>query len=419
MKVRHFSYSDTGGAARSALRLHQGLIGCGVDSRFLVAERKRQVQNLARFQPSLNVAARARRWLRAAHLRRQACQVAGSLAPEYEAFSLARSRFAGELAHCLPDVDVVNLHWVAGLVDYPKLLPHLTRRVPMVWTLHDMNPFTGGCHYDTGCNRYLEQCGQCPALQSQVEVDLSRRVWMDKQEALGELPLDKVAIVCPSRWLAREAKASALLGRFEVVCIPYGLDLVEFAPLDKSFARELLNLPVEGEVILFVADRIDNRRKGIQLLVEALEQIKTPRPPNLLVVGESGDALETRLPVYRTGLIADDRVLRAAYAAADITVIPSLQDNLPNIVLESLACGTPIVGFETGGVPDMVRPGETGWLCPVGEVGELARTIERALSDRDARMRMGAGCRAVAEAEYGSERQARRYLDLYEELLAR
>ena len=280
-----------------------------------------------------------------------------------------------------------------------------------------MNPFTGGCHYTDGCERYQVGCGRCPQLGSTRTFDLSRRIWKRKQASYDSIRSGKLHLVPLNSWMAQLVQKSSLLGRFPVTIIPNGLDTEEFAPRDIRMAREALGLPQDAKVILFVADSVSRERKGLGLLSKALERLS--RIPNLCLatVGGGAPLLDGPIRVCHLGRTDNDRLLSFIYSAADIFVIPSLEDNMPNTVLESLACGTPVVGFDTGGIPEMVRPGVTGTLVPVGDSVALEQARAALLQDDATREEMSRNCRRIAVEEYSLEGLGRNYRHLYERIL--
>ena len=220
-----------------------------------------------------------------------------------------------------------------------------------------------------------------------------------------------------AKWIAGEAKRSSLLGRFPVTIIPNGLDVSVFRPRDKAFSRDTLEIPHEARVVLFAADSAAQRRKGFTELAQAIEGINGMDDLVLVSVGGGKPTLKGHRHVH-VGRLSDDRLLAMAYSAADVFVIPSLQESFGQTVIESLACGTPVVGFASGGIPDMVRPGQTGWLAPTGDVAALRRAIVTALNDSEGRARMAGECRRVAVEEYSLDVQASQYIRLYESLRA-
>ena len=404
MRILHITTSDTGGAGRAAYRLHRGLQHAGHQSAMLVAQRHGDDTAV---WCSRNGLARVPTRL-AQHLT--------SRGPGWEFFSDDRSKHGAELVEQLPDCDVINLHWVARFIDYQSFFSHVAASTPVVWTLHDMNPFTGGCHYSDGCHGFVEQCGACPQLESTLVDDLSHEIWQRKSDSYARIPPLNMRIVTPSQWLAGEMRRSALLGRYPVSVIPNGLDTQAFAPRDRIHAREVLGIPPQAAVVLFVAEWTDNRRKGFALLSEALARLNKRLNCFLLSLGGHPPAEVLDIPRLHLGVVGNERLLSLIYSAADVFVIPSREDNLPNTVLEAMACGTPVVGFEVGGIPEMVRPGITGLLAPPEDAAALGQAISELLQDHQGRTKMAAQCRRIAVEEYAVEIQARRYGQLYQQL---
>lgn len=418
MKVLHLSTHDThGGAARSAYRLHQGLLEAGVDSQMLVLYRHSKDPTVTSYTEKQSFLRRAfqhvhSNWINASFKKYADTRPAG-----LELFSGARTPYA--LKNLKPsNAAVINLHWVAGFVDYEQFFLHAAARQPVVWRLSDLNPITGGCHYDHGCGKYLSGCGACPQLGSHTEKDLSYKTWQQKQAIFERINPDRLHFVAQSEWIKKQVQRSDLVKRFPVSVIPNGLDTGVFAPRNREAVRVALGIPQTARVLLFVAQSLTNRRKGFGLLAEALRALKDVDDLYLLSVGEKEFNVELSIPQLHLGVVSSDRLLPLAYNTADIFVIPSLQDNLPNTVLESIACGTPVVGFNVGGIPDMVREGQTGWLVPGGDIRALCEVIKYALNHEEERKAMSRRCRDVAVAEYDLEIQVQRYVSLYESLLA-
>lgn len=419
MRIVHLASSDvTGGAARAASRLHFGLRRLGVDSKMLVGKQACFDPSILRFRPPKDVASRVRRTLRRRRIRTDFAQYAPTRPPGYDRFSDDRTEDGGALLGQVPPCDLINLHWVAGFLDHESFFPGAPN-VPLVWRLADMAPLTGGCHYDAGCGKFTARCGACPQLGSRDDNDLSRQIWTRKHNAISLLPPGRLTMVATSNWIAGEARRSSLFGKLPIHVIPNGLDTADFAPRDKRFARETIGLPADANVVLFAADTVTERRKGLALLLEALFGLRSDVKNLVLVsVGHGKPPVDASIRHEHLGSINNDRYLSLIYSAADAFVIPSIQESFGQTVSESLACGTPVVGFATGGMLDMVRPGETGRLVPVGDVTGLREAIRDVLRDDDARWHMSQRCRAVAVAEYSMETQAKSYLRLYESLLA-
>jgi glycosyltransferase involved in cell wall biosynthesis len=405
-----------GGAARAAFRLHKGLRGLGVESTYYVRDQTNPDPSIRRFVPNpadlqTRVSAKA--------MRDAAYNVyAATRSPDIELFSQERVDGDENFFIQMPRADVINLHWVAGFVDYHTFFtPRVTK--PVVWTLHDMNPFTGGCHYDQGCGKYKSQCAACPLLGTDDPHDLSSKVFAGKKAMLDAWPAARLKIVTPSRWLAEEARASALFQRFEATVIPNGLETDVFKPMNKAEARAKLNLPPDARIVLFVSNHIRLARKGFRELVHALSLV--PDAHNLLLVGV-GDShilsVEAPFKVQQIEHVNDDATTAMIYAAADVMAIPSRQDNLPNTILESMSCGTPVVGFAAGGIPDLVREDETGFLAPPGNVAALSLAFMKAFENVEHLRNCGARGRTMVERDYSLAAQATAYRAFYERVIA-
>lgn len=420
-----FSTSDMGGAAIAALRLHEGLRGeglpsvtyvqhkSGVGSQVYVLPPPDGDKVLADGHGGALLASTGQERKRQAHaLAAYPGRPAGC-----EAFSNSEAGLRLQGVPLLAESDVIHLHWVAGFIDVPGNVDFLSGK-KIVWTLHDMNPFTGGCHYADGCDKYLTQCGACPQLGSSDEYDMARRTWKRKEYAYRKL---NITVVAPSRWLAEEARKSSLMGRFPVCCIPNGLPTEVFKPYARSEARKMLGLRPEASVLMFSAAGVLNRRKGFSYLLEALRALHNdPLTARLvlLITGRGGECLQS-LPyaVKILGHIDDPKIMALAYSAADALVLPTMEDNLPNVLLESLACGTPAVSFAVGGVPEIVEHGRTGWLAPPRDVDGLVKCLRQALADKAPTRRTL--CRTRALEEFHLSLQAQRYAELYHTLSAK
>jgi glycosyltransferase involved in cell wall biosynthesis len=420
MRVVHVNtYENTGGAARAAHRLHKGLQRLGSRSSMFVAYGDTGDKATIALQlPKNGKMRRIRRRVRAFNINRALSRYASSRPSGYDIFSDDRSPYAREVVNQLPPCDVINLHWVAGLVDYGQFFAAVPAATPVVWTLHDMNPLTGGCHYNGTCERYASVCGACPQLGSSDPSDLAYRIWLRKRRAFAQAARSRLHIVTPSRWLATEVHRSGLALPFPVSVIPYGLDLDDFAPRNRRTAREVFGLPQHAKVILFIADGLGLRRKGFVYLAEALKGLSRMDDLVVLCLGRGTLPDTLNIPCVNAGVVHSDRLLSFAYSAADLLVVPSLQDNLPNTVLEAMACGLPVVGFDVGGIPEMVRNGVTGILTPAGDVARLREAVLELLQSGPRREAMAAASRRVATDEYSLEIQARRYSELYERLFS-
>jgi glycosyltransferase involved in cell wall biosynthesis len=315
------------------------------------------------------------------------------------------------------EATVLQLHNLHGnFFAYPKLV-ELSRLKPTFWLLHDMWSFTAHSAYAYDCLCWKKGPAQCTCPLSEyppLRWNTSELLWKKKQQVYEQ---SKLTIITPSRWLSRLAQESPLLGRFNVHTIPYGLDTQLYRPIPKDEARRALGLPADAKILLFGSQVVDDPRKGAAQFKAALESIPEETRRNWTVVtigsGDARSAIPAGMALHPLGGISDERRLALAYAAADIFVLPTLADNLPNTILESLSCGTPVVSFRVGGVPDAVRHMETGYIAAEKDVNGLAEGLVKLMNDADLRKKLSANARRVAESEYDIRLITKQYTDLY------
>jgi glycosyltransferase involved in cell wall biosynthesis len=419
MKIVHIdTYDTTGGAALATYRLHDGLRRLGHESLLVVATKSSDDPTVLKVVPKMAPSNHLRRRLRQAQIDASLRRYTRTRPIGYGAFSDDRTAYAADLARELPPSDVINLHWIANFVDYQSFFSTVPKDVPIFWRLSDMNAMTGGCHFDHDCGRHSSGCGACPQLGSSNSNDLSRQIWRRKEAVFGALGPERLHFVALNEWMADLVRRNPMLGKFQVTVVPNGVDTEVFAPRDGRAARNVLGIPQDALVVLFVAESITDRRKGFAVLVDALNGLKSCRNAFLLSVGRGSFQTDSGIPRCHVGHLKDRRLLSLVYSAADIFVVPSLQDNQPNTVLEAMACGVPVVASRAGGIADMVRPGITGQLSEAGDVKGLRDAMLNLLLDREKRAAMATACRSIVMNEYPLERQVRRYVELYERGLA-
>ena len=292
---------------------------------------------------------------------------------------------------------------------------------PVVWTLHDENAFSGGCHYSAGCRNYETGCADCPQLKVNV-FQLPFHVVNHKQRSWG----NNITIVTPSKWLAECASKSLVFRESRVEVIPNSVETDIFRPLDKQEAKQSLGVPIDSLCLLFGAEYHSEKRKGYGKLKEALEiclrddGFKKRAAEKKILILKFGDTQkqteEFKLPVQSFGYVHSDEKLAKIYSAADLYVLPSLEDNLPNTMLESMACGTPVVSFPVGGMPDMIVDGVTGFVARDMSSESLATVILRLTSDPNVGKKMNGECRKLIESGYTLSHQANNYSKLFAEL---
>lgn len=401
MKVAHITHSLSGGVGNAALSLHTALNRAGVKSVLITAA---DLENGEDFNRAVN------EW-------KSLVAEYPDRVKNYEMFSSPNTAFP-HLRQALPgDVDILHFHWVCGIVPFDIPWPWL-KDYPIAWTLHDMNPFTGGCHFSAGCDRYRHGCGDCPQLNSGRKDDHSRQIHRQKQEAYRSL---NITCVSPSRWMRDNALKSSLLSDKRQVIIRNGIDLTVFSPQQKP--READGRIGENDFVLLFGSDQNSRRKGAQLLREALRIFVARYSPKHFKLATFGSqdarvASDPGIPVIPFGYIDKPGELAHIYSMADAFVLPSLDDNLPNVVSEALACGTPVVAFKVGGVPEQVEHGVTGYLAKPGDPADLAEGFAWAMGRTGNRKKTAAACRERALHFCNIEERAHDMALLYENICA-
>lgn len=310
------------------------------------------------------------------------------------------------------EAEVIHLHWInQGMLSLDEIGRIIASGRKIIWTMHDMWPFTGICHHAAGCNRYERSCGECPWLRSPSRNDLSRQLFLAKQAVYAR---GGITFVACSNWLRELAAKSPLTAGHQVVSIPNPIDTAVYIPMDKREARHRLNLPEDKKIVLFAAAKASDRRKGMDYLAEASHIMAQQHDDILfLIAGNDGEELgkHLSLPARSLGYVAPQD-MPGVYNAADLFVTPSLQENLPNTIMEAMACGTPCVGFHTGGIPEMISHGTNGYVAAYRDADDLAEGILRILFGNDAGLFSSEARRKVVE-EYSQEKIAQRYIQLY------
>jgi glycosyltransferase involved in cell wall biosynthesis len=407
------TFDQEGGAARAATRLLKGLPALDVETRMLVQFKSGVANDIVCNQAPLRRALRRLKlFLGLLPVRRYAKKPENNFSPAWVPDSLPPEVAAN-------NYDIIHLHWLCASFLSVETIGRLRRLGrPLVWTLHDSWAFTGGCHVPYDCTRYQDRCGACPVLGSSRESDLSRRVWERKSVAWRDLDL---TVVTPSRWLADCARSSSLYRDVRVEMIPNGLDSGVFAPVDKTLARRSLGLPADKKIILFGAVHgTSDRNKGFHLLLQALRSLDTaPADTMVCIFGSAGVPVLSGvdMPVMSLGHIDNDRKLAEIYSAADVFVVPSILENLPNTVMEAISCATPCVAFDQGGLPDLIEHRLSGYLAHPYDTTDLARGIRWVLKDEGRRAELGRRGRLKVKAEFTMELACRRYVELYRRLL--
>jgi glycosyltransferase involved in cell wall biosynthesis len=409
MKILIVNTSDIdGGAARAAYRLHKALLSQGVDSQMLVqnkssddftvlTETKKIKKYFNKFRPMLD----------SLHVRAYKNRTQTLFSPSWLGFS----NVVDKINKINPDI--VHLHWIAG--GMMKIEDIARIKAPIVWSLHDMWAFTGGCHYDEECGGYKESCGECKVLGSNKTNDLSRKVFQRKQKAFTQKK--DITIVGLSHWLNECSKNSTLLKEKKHINLPNPIDTNLFKPFEKEKARELWSLPKDKKLVLFgVMGATSNLRKGFKELSEALHKL-TCKDVEFVVFGSSEPQVSQNFgfKTHYLGHLHDDVSLVTLYSAVDVMIVPSLQENLSNAIMESLACGTPVVAFDVGGNSDMIEHLKNGYLAKPFDTDDLANGIEWVLHVSDYEQ-LCKNAREKVLKEFEAKVVAKKYIELYKDI---
>ena len=419
MKILHLSRMDSEGTGNAVIRLHQGLKQIGVSSKMLVLKRDSSDDDIIQLEEQK------------APIRTLQDKLLGRMIYwELNNFFKYQKREAGSFSNCrsicdvsthplVQEADIIHLHWTAEMIDAETFFQKTAGKA-IVLTLHDMNHFTGGCHYAGNCKKYEASCGACPQLNSNSPTDASHKIWGRKQRAYLDR---KMAVVANSEWMSEVSRKSSLLRNFQIKTIHYGLPTNVFVKRDQKFSRNLLILPQNKTNILFGV-AYQSKRKGLNYLLEALRLLsRKVRPANLALVtfGPTQPlndfTAQTGISVHQLGFIRDEALLSHVYSAADICVIPSLEEAFGQVCLESMSCGTPVVGFATGGISDMLLHQKTGLLADSGNIESLSQQIEYMVTHPEERQRMANEARERVIRNHDLVRQAEVYFELYQELI--
>ncbi|PWH82811.1 hypothetical protein DIS18_11320 [Algibacter marinivivus] len=421
MKVLLVNTSDVGGAGKACARLHLGLLNMEVDSKLLLAKKMsnfkasyvlhQKTNNSLFFKIENKVLSVLRRikLLKPSKKTQEELFIKNRI-KGLEKFSFPNSNYDITESELYKQADVINLHWVSDFIDYQSFFKKNTK--PVVWTLHDMNPFSGGEHYE---EKYLgidKKGFPIKRVFLDEEVSTFKSVLNLKMEALSNV--DNLHFVTLCNWMTNQLKQNDFFEKFLIHKIPNGIDSNIFRIRDKSSSRELLNIPQEKKVILFVADLIDANRKGLNFLVRAIERLEQTNI-QLFVIGNKNEDLNRFKNIIQYGKVYDEELLSSVYSAADAFVIPSLMDNLPNTVLESLLCGTPVIGFPVGGILEIINHNKNGLLAKEVSVDALVESISDFL--KNGVSYSIEDIRKDAVNKYDEKVQAKNYIKLFESLV--
>ena len=406
----------TGGAAVAANRLMEALNNNGVKAKMLVRDKE---------STNLSVCALPQTWqLRWHFLWERLCI--------WLHLRLKREHlFEIDIANCGTDItslpefkeaDIIHLHWInQGMLSLNGIRRILQSGKPVVWTMHDIWPATAICHLTMGCRHFETQCQNCRLLPGGGSAnDLSTRIWKRKQQMLEG---KRLTFVTCSQWLGGEARKSALLSQQDITTIPNPIDTHRYCPSDKKKARQLLGLPVDGHIILFASQRVTNPNKGMQYLTEACRLMANEHPDccdntAIAILGGHAEEIANQLPfpTHALGYVNDEQRIATVYNASDVFVLPSLSENLPNTIMEAMACGVPSVGFRVGGIPEMIDHQQNGYVANFRDAADLAKGIHYVLYEANQDM-LRTNCLQKVAHNYSQQSVANKYFEIYDTIL--
>ena len=405
----------TGGAAVAANRLLRALLRSGVSATMLVRDRATDDPAVV----SLDRGA-VRRWLNFLYFvwERFVIYLCNRLSKRnLFQVSIANAGINIRRTAAFREADVIHIHWInQGFLSLDEIARIIASGKRVVWTLHDLWPATAICHYPGDCVKYRTGCSACPMMSENPLVDLAKRVARRK----GKIDWRRVTFVGCSEWIARTAKESVWLREARFVSIPNPIDTTLLRPIDRREARQRLGLPEEKRLILFAAAKLSDTRKGAAFLLEACRLLAAEMEGALEIILMGSDATElsalSPVPVRALGYISGAEKLAEAYSCADLFVIPSLEDNLPNTIMEAMTCGTPCVGFRTGGIPEMIDHEVNGYVATSRDSADLARGIAWVLGHPEP-AKLSAACREKVMSVYQESVVAKKYIALYQKLI--
>ncbi len=408
MRIAHLNSTDiSGGAAKAAMRLCNSLLSEDIDLKYFV---KKKYSNLP-FVSTLNTPYQLAKVFLGSRIEQAPALFSSS---SYKFYFHRPSPLGGISPSLIKsyEPDLLHLHQINYGAFALEDIRHFN--LPIIWTLHDCWPFTGGCHYPFNCTRFTHYCGQCPMLCSHQENDASKRWAYVKQELFKKT---NITFIAPSQWMMRLAQQSPLLKNKHIIHIPNGINTTLYRPLHKTTVRQKYALPEKKTIILFMAHYPKDPRKGLIHLLEALKTL-SPKHPDLflLIVGhDKSFDLPINLPWRIINCLFDEERLIELINAADLTVVPSQEDNLPNVILESMSCAVPVISFNQGGIPEIITHGHDGLLCD-GTNKALTNTLENALTNPALLVKMIYRARETIVNRFNDKQCAKTHLKLYQEL---
>ncbi len=410
----------TGGAAVAANRLMKALINNGVKAKMLVRDKESGVRSQESF--SLTVVGLPKSPMLHWHFLWERfvvfCRLHFSRQHLFE-IDIANTGSDITKLREFQEADIIHLHWInQGMLSLNGIQKILRSGKPVVWTMHDIWPATAICHLTLGCHYFVNRCANCKYLPGGGSSnDLASRIWRKKQQMQAD---ENIYYVACSRWLESEAKSSALLKGQKITSIPNPIDTHIYKKGNKQEARQRLGLPQDKKLILFASQRVTNENKGMSYLIDACQKLHSRDGSYcVIILGGHAEEVVEQLPMkaYPLGYVNDEQRIVDVDNAADVFVLPSLSENLPNTIMEAMACGVPCVAFKVGGIPEEIDHLKNGYVAAYRDAEDLAKGIEWVLEEADYESLSQQAVHKVMQC-YSQQSVALKYLDVYQQAMA-
>lgn len=371
MKILHINISDkNGGAAIAAYRHNEAMQKAGFDSKMLV------IKQVNKYNQTIYTPIKNKHTLFLIH--HFYYYLNSILQFIYRPFAIFSFNFIGfklHKNHLVKDADIIYIHWInGGMLSTKEIQRILKTNKTVYWYMHDMYPLTGGCHHSFDCTKYQHFCKKCPHITRFKWIDLVATQFKQKLNSWKKYP--NLKVITPSNWLGNLAQSSQLFCNHEVTIFTNVINTDKFKPINKIVAKEIIGINTNKKIILFGADNINNPYKGWNYLKEALNNLDY-NEYECLVFGAFNPTIKADIKIKTTftGFLKDEYSLITVYNAADIFISTSLADNFPNVILEAMSCGLPCIGFNVGGIPDLIQHKETGYLAIYKNTNDLIKGI--------------------------------------------
>jgi len=415
VKVLHVVTSIDGGAGKCALRLHKGLLERGIESVILCRSLEDHESRIySEYSHKRSLFKRVLVYLSVCKSHEKSnLLMKKNQTNYYDYFSFCEADLDITETKLYKSADVVNLHWTGNFLDYPSFFRKNNK--PLVWSLTDLNPFTGGCHYSNSCLKFIDdECDICPQLQGTINPSNSHLNFVKKKKALSRTKF-KPVVVPPAKWLFNLSRKSELFGKFKHSIIPHSSDEEVYKTLNKEDCKRSFNLPKNKIIFLFSASALSDLRKGFALLTAALQLINIENI-HFLILGKKDIDIPITISDYTaTGYLLDEAMISKAFNASDAVIVPSLEDNLPLTMIDSLMCGTPVISFDKGGMSTHIKNGFNGYKASALTAESLSKSILKFVEEKEKLNRKEIS--QAANLLYSKDVHCQQYIELYKNLI--